>query len=478
MGRVAAIGGWVALTYAATVWAQSDANHLQRSGSISGRVVDGSGAPVSAVIVETRRWGSSGREALLLAGGNKATTDEQGRFLLSGIIPGEYALQAAPALDPFPQDPARRPSGFGVTYYPNVIEPESAWLVTVDPRQAVDGIDIVLANVRLASIVGQVFDADGHPLNRAPVRATRHDELMSCGTLVASQTDGSFAIPNLPPGRYEVVLELPPHPGQPFQDARLTVVIDGDDIAIRLMPMRFETISGSIRFDDPVAARSVKPAAIQLVSVPTDLDGEPHATPLAHIRDDFSFDLDVPRGPVALRVFAPGWALNRVRVHGKDVTDIGFDAASEGRPDDVQVELTNRRQGISGVVRDAPGASAQQFAVLAFADDRTKWRSPLARYIAWTVPNDTRRYAIDTLPPGDYWVVALDRPAADWHDPALLAALRPYATRITLYDQRSENVDLRLSSLPGWVRLAGPSYGIGGSIMCGGPPPRTPGRRE
>jgi hypothetical protein len=41
--------------------------------------------------------------------------------------------------------------------------------------------------------------------------------------------------------------------------------------------------------------------------------------------------------------------------------------------------------------------------------------------------------------------------AADWRDPVVLEALRPYTTRVTLRERDSESVDLQVALLPGWV---------------------------
>jgi hypothetical protein len=61
-----------------------------------------------------------------------------------------------------------------------------------------------------------------------------------------------------------------------------------------------------------------------------------------------------------------------------------------------------------------------------------------------TPPDASGRYSFRGLPEGDYYVVAVDWPAADFSDGDVLAVLIPSATRVSVGDGTSHTQDLRL----------------------------------
>ena len=155
------------------------------------------------------------------------------------------------------------------------------------------------------------------------------------------------------------------------------------------------------------------------------------------LHDDFSFELKTTPGRIGLRATVQpvpgtpnGWQLKAVRVSGIDVTDtgIGVDARGAGG---IEIELTNRRQEMSGVVIDARGDPVKDYAVVLFAQDRGRWVAPFNRYFAIGRPGDDGRFKIGTLPPGNYYAIALDRiDAAQSQDPEFLEGLTRQASTL------------------------------------------------
>ena len=158
---------------------------------------------------------------------------------------------------------------------------------------------------------------------------------------------------------------------------------------------------------------------------------------------------DAVPGDYFLRVGAlpPGWYLKSVTAKGHDALDDPVDVGASGA-DEIFVTLTPRGTEILGTVRDArsqvvPGAAVIILPITAKGET------------AWT-PNRTREtrttaggvFDIKGLPPGDYYVVAIDDGAAEgWQDSAIMASLRALATRITLRDQEFRSLNLRMSTL-------------------------------
>jgi hypothetical protein len=173
------------------------------------------------------------------------------------------------------------------------------------------------------------------------------------------------------------------------------------------------------------------------------------------LHDDFTFENKTFPGRVALRAVVPitpdasnGWQLKAVRVNGVDVTDTGVDVGPQGTSG-IEIEVTNRAQQISGAVTDAAGASVKDYTVLLFSQNRSRWTEPTSRYLALARPRDEGSFRVATLPPGEYFAVALIRmDINDWQDPETLEALSRSATTFVLGPGDTRTLDLKLSNAP------------------------------
>jgi hypothetical protein len=124
---------------------------------------------------------------------------------------------------------------------------------------------------------------------------------------------------------------------------------------------------------------------------------------------------------------------------------------SFGRPnqslDDVEIVLTNRVTEVAGFVTDARGRRAINVAVVAFAID-SSLRYERSRFIAAATCDREGHFRIEGLPPGDYYVAALDkREVADVYgeigNVAFLETLVPGAQRIALVEEQRATLTLR-----------------------------------
>jgi hypothetical protein len=152
-------------------------------------------------------------------------------------------------------------------------------------------------------------------------------------------------------------------------------------------------------------------------------------------------------GPYRLIVAGapPGWIVKGATVGGRDAVDRTFELTSFGATDAI-ITITNRISTVTGLVRDEQGQPTPHAAVAAFPVDRTLWRQAgmSSRRVQATPPDASGRYSFRGLPEGDYYVVAVDWPAADFSDGDVLAVLSPSATRVTVGDGTSYTQDLRL----------------------------------
>ncbi|HEX7795502.1 MAG TPA: carboxypeptidase-like regulatory domain-containing protein [Vicinamibacterales bacterium] len=175
------------------------------TGSVVGRVVEeGTGAPIpgariTAFMAGPRAPGSPPQSF-------DAESDSQGRFTLSGLLPGRYMLNIQKngfASQSGPGGPAPQPI--------NVVAGQSTEVERVVQRAAV--------------IAGHVMDPNGEPLAEARVMAMRRmpnsDRLFPGGGSSQTNDLGEFRLFNLAPGEY-VVQAVPrpegsygPGPGTP-----------------------------------------------------------------------------------------------------------------------------------------------------------------------------------------------------------------------------------------------------------------------
>ena len=110
----------------------------------------------------------------------------------------------------------------------------------------------------------------------------------------------------------------------------------------------------------------------------------------------------------------------------------------------VVVVFTDRQNEISGAVTDEAGAAVTDFTVLAFPADASLWR-PQARQIMTARPDQTGKYRIRGLPPGDYYLVTVDpTEQGEWFEPAYLDDHRSGATRVTLGESDVKTQDFRV----------------------------------
>jgi hypothetical protein len=351
-------------------------------------------------------------------------------------------------------------TGFAPTYYPTTADPNSAQKIAVGVSQAVTGIDIPLQVARLSTITGFAIDGQGQPMTNGSVNSTRRGGIgfgwFSTGGQL--RPDGTFILQNIPPGEYTLRANAfrVPQPGSnpgPPEFSTAVVTVNGDDISgVRLAPMAPAIVTGRVVFDDAAAAASVKGTTI---SVNAQLLGDerfdgPGSFPQSPTHDDFSFEVKTMPGRIGLRAFVPSptspWLLKSVRVQGMDVTDTGFDVSAQG-VSGIEIEMTSRGQEVSGKVTGQQGQVLADYTVLVFAQDRARWPLPMNRYFAIGRPNDVGMFKITSLPPGEYFAVAVDRvDLNDWQDPDALEGLSRLATPFALTSSDTRTLDLRLSA--------------------------------
>jgi protocatechuate 3,4-dioxygenase beta subunit len=148
--------------------------------SISGRIADSSNNPISGVTISD-------------GAGHTTTTNESGRYTLSGLIAGTYTLT---------------PSRSGYSFSP------SSRQVTLPPNQTSSNFTAILVQT-YSSISGRVTDNGGNPMAGVTL-------LDGLGHSATTDSNGNYTIGGLSPGGYAIT---PSKSGYAFSPSFRTVTV-------------------------------------------------------------------------------------------------------------------------------------------------------------------------------------------------------------------------------------------------------------
>ena len=100
------------------------------------------------------------------------------------------------------------------------------------------------------------------------------------------------------------------------------------------------------------------------------------------------------------------------------------------------------------MVTDGRGRTVKDYSVVVFARDPARW-TYASRYFGSGRPDQDGRFQVRSLPPGDYYAIALDyaEPGAGT-DPEFLERIRNQATTFSISEGAVKTLDLKLAIAP------------------------------
>ena len=133
-------------------------------------------------------------------------------------------------------------------------------------------------------------------------------------------------------------------------------------------------------------------------------------------------------------------------VAGRDITDTPFSIRSGETLANVDVVFTDKVSEVNGTITNDQSAPVPDYTVLAFPTDSSLWR-PQSRHIMTARPDQTGKYRIRGLPPGQYYVATVE-PAeqGEWFEAAYLEEHRASAARVTLSEGDVKTQNFKVSS--------------------------------
>ena len=426
---------------------------------IAGRVTDELGDPIEGANVFAMRMDYWQGRRRVVPGSQVTRTDDVGQYRITGLMPGTYWVMATIRETwTITEGGKTDVLGYAPTYLPGTTNLAQAMRVTVGLGQETAAADFPLVPGRAAKVSGIATDARGMPLAGGNIGISQETVGTEGGMFTnvggaSIAADGTFTVPNVPPGEYKIRATAPRNPaGAPAEIVTQVLAVDGQDIdGLRLTTTAGWSMSGRIRTESGEAL-SVPRNRVSLLANLVSPDLEPRTSGMftnSQIRDDWTFTITNIFGPSRLHVTVPsGWAVQSVLQGDRDVTDEAIDIGSGEQLSDVEVVVTNVVTRVAGRLTDAEGKASADGTVLFFPAQREKWFDR-SRWIRAARPDQNGAFQIEGLPAGDYLAVALDYVQDGvWNDPEYLASLAPSAQKVTLRAGESSSVPLKVATPP------------------------------
>jgi protocatechuate 3,4-dioxygenase beta subunit len=426
---------------------------LAMAAVINGRVVNETGEPVAYARVTAWLFKPGMTEPRPEFPGHE--TDDQGRFRLFGLAPGEYVVRAEAEGGFFSGSDATRTSRYLPAFFPSALRPDEAQRILATAEEEVHNVEIVLRRGRTYRISGVVLAAGGGG-RRSTVMYDHRENGNGFGT--PSGEDGSFSASGLLPGEYtiEAFTEETGDPQvEPERSNPLSLEVQADIDGVTLQMRRGVRVQGRVVFeaDPPPPLRD-----LEVIAVRPDARGGRggRPTPPAPVRADGTFVLARVFGPSVLRLIGhTRTRLKSVTFKGNDITDVPTEFSEVRDPNDIVITHSDTGAQIVGTVSDSQGKAINEGYVLIFSADRKRWTS-------WAVTtgdvqlNRSGKFRHEGLRADKYLVAALNP-----DDRALLVGgsdrknferLAAIAVPVEVTENEVREVSLTLARLPGSVQ--------------------------
>lgn len=405
---------------------------MTRQGSVEGQILGPNGRPLRRARVILSHYRPLAGQSVLTPE-REVWADSRGRFHIPGAPAGRYLLSAMSRAVPPGPDPG---SAYVHTFYPGTTSPRAASYLQVADAQSVTGLMLQLGLEPGFPVAGRITDPTGSPLAGARVlvrRMTDNGDISLLGGDAGEATTddtGAFRIGRLAAGSYR--LFALGTAGQRKLTASRTVAVGSSDTAhLAIVASNGATVKGRVIFEG-----NIRPISPRVVRLALQSQWEPGAQGLirAAVADDSTFTIeDIPAGPARFlaSLSSQSYYVKAIQVRGKDVADHAVDFADGDLIREVHVVVALDAAEFSGAVVSHSGTGTPATVVL-FPSQPDAWQSS-PRLIKVAAATAQGKFVIRGIMPGDYGVVAVHNlsPAAGI-DPALLAALQPFASPVRL----------------------------------------------
>lgn len=439
-------------------------------GVILGRISGDGGEPVEdlSVRILAERIENGKKMRVIVKG---ATTDEQGEYRIADLQPGKYFVfvGASNNMDAFAAPPAQQGArGYAGVFYPNGNDFATANAVEVAAGQRAE-INFNLRSQPFHRISGTV---SGYPRGNAGINLLVTDasgQQMQAGFRF-DQASGTFRTRWLPAGTYTLTAEMRnPEGGQAYFAAQnLNLTADIADVHLQLAPGLNIPVSFQVertRSDTPVVVetqtffvgarwrgernRQVQvhvPARVTLIP-----EGSAPSPPERFAQPGQAEDslevVEVPPGVYTVQVFPNGpYYVESARSGGVNLLEQNLTVAPGASVEPIEIVLRDDFASLEGSITvDAGNDSATVIAIPEGGQPQMRGVD-LSRPTPSVDPSHaTAVFEMDQLAPGNYKILAVDRPDDfEYRNPEVLRKYLGKAREISLVANQQAKIELEL----------------------------------
>lgn len=395
---------------------------LTPGGSITGRILNEDGKPVSGCYTQALRY-APGQPGNALSGLQSAGSDRRGEYRLRGLARGHYyvAVQcgdaipvAAAAEHPTSSSATRRaPDGepptqkYALEFYPGTPDFAAAARLMVEAGANLSGIDFRLRPTSTVTIRGRLT-GDPDALHRNPrVMLEPSDAALNSLVHYPARVDaatGEFRIEKVPAGVYTLVATAQ-DAARAWQAKDLVDIGPGSPVPA---PIELPLIPASV-FSGVVEVDGGQPPPENLRIVLTPLDAENAGpAPTTKVEKDGTFSISgILSGRWRLEVVGAAGYLKSLSLGGQEVSATAFTVAP-GAGGEMRIVMGTKMAQVEGTIDGVlPAEAGSAWVVLAPEDAAAIAKAPL-----YTSVDRAGRFHMSGLSPGRYRLYALAGPAA------------------------------------------------------------------
>ena len=434
---------------------------LQAAAVVQGRVVDEDGDPLAnAQIAVLRQTFASGHNRFEQVGGER--TNDLGEYRIPNLPAGMYYVSVSPPPDfrslieasgavkpeSKPSGPDKPATSYQTTYYPGTTDRSQAASIQLHAGDDFP-VNFSLTPVSSLSIRGSVVGLPPHASASILLQSRDFDFTLNGAEV---QKDGSFAIHDVSPGAYTVLatVENSPTPMTARQSLQVTNNVDG----LRLAPQPGAWIHGRMRLETNSSTK-ISPSQITLYLRSTDRDDDLSGkffigdgfNNLALVGPDGSFEWKgVPAGSYSVQLTAER-VTGSEDLYLKSASSSGRDAGDSGisvNGGTLMLDLVASANGavVQGIAVNQNNAPIANAVIVAVPDARFRGRDD--RFCK-TVTDQSGRFTLHAIPPGDYTLFAWESVDGDaYYNAEFLKSYDGQGSALRIGESEHKSVQLKV----------------------------------